>query len=331
MSVGSFPDPAPDVHGTWRHVARSADVDAHAQSQPQWDLQYDQLSCGRFTGFVHHVQLPGLRVIHEVSSQAVHQHGLLREEAYSFGMPTTLEGRAFFNGQSLGANGLMLGRGDELDLCSPVNFGLIAIVVDAPLLESLVTALHDRPVSRTWSRQVVASAEPARAARVRTAHLDVLESIQGNPRLLEDPVAAAHVRDSLLIDWLAVLPTEFDFTEADIAAARRRLVARACALLLAHPDEPMSLSEACTRIGASRRKLDYCFQDTLGTSPARYLRAVRLNSVRRALQRPAHDDVAVLDVAARWGFWHPGEFSAAYKQQFEELPSATLKRALERA
>jgi AraC family ethanolamine operon transcriptional activator len=80
--------------------------------------------------------------------------------------------------------------------------------------------------------------------------------------------------------------------------------------------------EVCRRIGASRRKLNYCFQDVLGTSPVKYLRAVRLNGVRRELRSGT---AAVQDVAARWGFWHLGQFSLDYKRQFGELPSATLK------
>jgi AraC-like DNA-binding protein len=33
------------------------------------------------------------------------------------------------------------------------------------------------------------------------------------------------------------------------------------------------------------------------------------------------------DAAARWGFWHLGQFSRDYKGQFGELPSQTLKAA----
>jgi AraC family transcriptional regulator, ethanolamine operon transcriptional activator len=53
---------------------------------------------------------------------------------------------------------------------------------------------------------------------------------------------------------------------------------------------------------------------------------VHLNGVRRELKSDARADRAVQDIAARWGFWHLGEFSADYKHQFGELPSATLRR-----
>jgi AraC family transcriptional regulator, ethanolamine operon transcriptional activator len=92
--------------------------------------------------------------------------------------------------------------------------------------------------------------------------------------------------------------------------------------MLGHADEPLSMLEVCRRVGASRRKLNTCFQEALGTSPVKYLRAVRLNGVRRQLREGA---VNVQDAAARWGFWHLGQFSRDYKRQFGELPSQTLR------
>ncbi|MCY1555380.1 Helix-turn-helix domain protein [compost metagenome] len=104
------------------------------------------------------------------------------------------------------------------------------------------------------------------------------------------------------------------------------MVDKACELMMANPDEPPSILDVCSRVGASRRKLNYCFQDVLGTSPTQYLRALRLNGVRRGL-REAEPGATVQDVAARWGFWHLGQFSLDYKKHFFELPSETLARA----
>jgi AraC family ethanolamine operon transcriptional activator len=55
-----------------------------------------------------------------------------------------------------------------------------------------------------------------------------------------------------------------------------------------------------------------------------YFRAVRLNAVRQEL-KTAKDAATVHEVAQSWGFWHGGEFAAAYRRLFGELPSQTLK------
>jgi AraC family ethanolamine operon transcriptional activator len=85
--------------------------------------------------------------------------------------------------------------------------------------------------------------------------------------------------------------------------------------------------ELCRRTGASRRKLSYSFQEVLGTSPAKYLRAARLNGVRRELKAASRSQLNVQDVASRWGFDHLSQFSQDYKHLFGELPSDTLKNS----
>jgi len=78
-------------------------------------------------------------------------------------------------------------------------------------------------------------------------------------------------------------------------------------------------------VGASRRKLQYCFQETLGISPVTYLRIIRLNSVHRELLT-LDSTKQVQNIATKWGFLHLSRFANDYKQLFGERPSDTLKR-----
>jgi AraC family ethanolamine operon transcriptional activator len=94
-----------------------------------------------------------------------------------------------------------------------------------------------------------------------------------------------------------------------------------------HPDTPLTVAELCTRLHMTRRTLQNCFHDTLGQSPASYLRSLRLNAVRRAL-RESPPSATVADIAAGWGFWHMGHFSQDYKALFGETPSQTRRHSL---
>jgi AraC family ethanolamine operon transcriptional activator len=76
----------------------------------------------------------------------------------------------------------------------------------------------------------------------------------------------------------------------------------------------------------SRRTLQYSFQEVLGINPVRFLRAMRLNGVRRDLKSGSRPAASVQDIAARWGFWHLGHFVTDYKRMFGELPSETARR-----
>jgi hypothetical protein len=48
--------------------------------------------------------------------------------------------------------------------------------------------------------------------------------------------------------------------------------------------------------------------------------------LRQALQAATHRSTTVTAETLRWGFWHFGDFSPAYKGCFGELPSDTLRR-----
>lgn len=300
------------------------DIDAYASGQSGWHLECEMLSGGAFSGFLDHVQLPGLRLVRETTNRALRQHGEMNPDCCGFALAHRQDGEARFSGQRLDAESVMIGRCDELDLCSPPGFELMGSVVDRALLDTLAERLYDRAPPVWLAQRVVLHFDPATMQAVRRTLARAFEALDAAPELLNDPAAAAQLRDDILLAWLDALPEEVDLRQLKSTEARRRVVRRACELMMLRPDEPLSMLQVCSRIGASQRKLNYCFQETLGLSPARYLRAVRLNGVRRALKHPPPSGAAVQDIAAHWGFWHLGQFATDYKRQFGELPSQTL-------
>jgi AraC family ethanolamine operon transcriptional activator len=58
------------------------------------------------------------------------------------------------------------------------------------------------------------------------------------------------------------------------------------------------------------------------------MRAIRLNGVRRELQKARCELCNVQDVAAAWGFWHMSQFATDYRKLFGLRPSDTLKGAM---
>lgn len=321
--------PAPlatdDVIPATRRTIRISDIDAFAQGQQGWRLECEQISSGSFEGLLDHVQLPQLRLVREITNRAMRQHGEMSAGSCGFALahsPRLDEAR--FSGQRLRADSVMIGHCDELDLCSPPGFELTGIVVDSRLLKTLGDSVTG-PVVPTWLNQriVLHYPEPAMAA-VRATLAHAFDAIDQNAAILSDPRLATHLRDDVLFAWLRTIPPSVDMAELKSAQARCNVVRRARDAVLNRPDEPMSMLEICKYIGASPRKLHYCFHETLGLSPARYLRLLRLNEVRRSLLRPDGKTPRVQDIAARWGFWHLSQFALDYKRQFGELPSQTL-------
>jgi transcriptional regulator GlxA family with amidase domain len=139
------------------------------------------------------------------------------------------------------------------------------------------------------------------------------------------PQARKTLRDAILIELVDALEAAGRPVRLD-PSARRRIVERVRELVVSQPDTPLTVLDVCRAVGASRRKLQYCFEEILGTHPAWYLRVLRLNGVRRELREHSPSNASVSDVACRWGFWHLSRFAAHYRELFGELPSDTLKR-----
>jgi AraC family transcriptional regulator, ethanolamine operon transcriptional activator len=312
------------VAAAWSEVLTTTDIDAHALAQGGWQLRYEQLSEGAFHGRLHRVTLPGLTLLREDTRPAVRQRGRLSPEAYGFAMPLADGPDLFFNGQRVPAHAVMCGRGDDIDMITPADFTLMAIVAERSLLEPLWERMYHKPLAAWLERQLVLRTTAVKADALRALHLTALD--QAGALALRQPEAQTlrQLRDEILIEWIEALPAQVDTRGLDTLQRRKRLVDQACELMLARSDEPLSILEVCSQVGISRRKLNYCFHDVLGTTPVKYLRAVRLNGVRRDLKRAAPAQT-VQDIATRWGFWHLSQFAQDYRRLFGELPSATLK------
>jgi transcriptional regulator GlxA family with amidase domain len=90
--------------------------------------------------------------------------------------------------------------------------------------------------------------------------------------------------------------------------------------------EPVTADEVSAACGVSRRSLFAAFQAHHAKGPIAWLRQRRLDAARALLEKPARGDLRVADVALELGFFHVGEFAAAYGRAFGETPSATLRR-----
>jgi transcriptional regulator GlxA family with amidase domain len=108
--------------------------------------------------------------------------------------------------------------------------------------------------------------------------------------------------------------------------AHSRVVQIAEDYALSHTAERLHVTDLCEAAGVSERTLQYAFKEVMGMTPVTYLTRLRLHRVRHALRAATQASTTVTTEALRWGFWHFGDFSRAYKDCFGELPSDTLRR-----
>lgn len=306
---------------------RSHDLEEHTQQLLNWDLEYDQLDCGRFDGEFLDVRLAGLQLFRERTSRCLRQRGGLGAGAFSVATMLSGEGELLINGVRPGRDGLAAVHDGELELTSPADCTLAGVVVDESLLQQTALDMLGRPLDLHRGMTAGVTTSEERIDRFVESLRSTLSRASTRPAEVEDVATQVEMRDAVLVQLVRVLDDARDADAAGRASQRKWLVDRACALMMDRLDEQPSLEDVCQAIGASARKLNYCFQDVLGMSPNRYIRALRLNAARRELRRSRDDRLSVYEVAANWGFWHFGRFSCDYKRQFCESPSESLKRA----
>ena len=94
----------------------------------------------------------------------------------------------------------------------------------------------------------------------------------------------------------------------------------------ANPAAPVYSGALADDIGVSVRTLHNAVTRFRGVSLHHYLRTKRLWMVRQRLLT-GEPSLQVKSAAQAFGFWHLGEFAAAYGALFGEVPSQTLARA----
>lgn len=314
--------PLPDEMGPCCWQTR--DVVEHSHWPGTSDLCFKQVSAGRFAGRIASWALPGVRIIREQSNQALIKSGSTLGDCVVFSMPLHTAGDATLRylGHEFRTPQLLATHARALpDVGVSAGVDVLCAIVDQALLEDAVChSGHDLPDgivcqplddSGCWHDLV------------RIIYAFTRPDARGELEAAGEPVIRRQARDTIVSCLLDMSVSHR--TTGISPTTRKRIVDRACAYAMAQDESPPTILDLCRQVGASRRKLQYCFQHVIGINPDAYLRILRLNAVHRALIE-VESPVRVGDLAHRWGFMHLSRFAADYRRLFGELPSATRQR-----
>lgn len=312
-------------------IVEATDADEHASHLTNWEQCYDQTTGGPFHGLLEEVQMPGVQLFRESTSQGMQQSCCVWPEALWFGLPYSVQAIRI-NGRAAPPDHVLVRPGlREFDLVTPPNYTIFGIVVHQDVLQ---TAAQHMGVEIDTHRLSQSELVPTSAAAYRHCLHTLGELLQAPPHEHEAANEPPHrgacpahsampagAQNTALQALIALL----DGRAADRAvrnslARRQRLVHSAKDYLMAHRSQAIDIPALCQHLHVSRRTLQYCFEDVLGLSPAQYVRVLRLNGARRELR--AHPERGVSSAAAAWGFWHLSHFAHDYRKLFGHSPSA---------
>lgn len=301
---------------------RSKNIAEHVVNIPGWSLHYNQFTQGKFNGQLTVLELEGVQLIRERTTQALLKEGqAVKNQLFTFPLYTPSD--AFYcAGHHIHRESLLVAQSNSLpELRAPEAVDLLLISVERACFPTIFDDFDERTLRAPRLFPLVNHDNLLRW-RILSDSLEVNESNNSNPSLLTFAAVRQAIKDTILIYISEMI--EPDSAIALTYNAKKRIVDRAREYMIAHCDSPPSILDVCKYAGASRRKLQYCFQETLGINPISYLRVLRLNGAHHDLLEGA---ITVQDTACRWGFWHLSRFAKDYRQLFGENPSTTLNRA----
>jgi AraC family ethanolamine operon transcriptional activator len=306
---------------TGLRIVEAGDADEHAANLTDWEQCYDQTTCGTFHGLLEEIQLPGLQVFRESTSQGMRQSCCVWPDALWFGLPYSAD-ITRINGRVAPTHSVLVRPGHrEFELVTPADYTIFGMVVRRDTLQQ---AAKEGGFDVDWhSLEAAEILHPSPAARIQCLHTlgALLQPAQPQGGAHEDISRSALQALLPLLDTSAV-----DAGVRSSASRRQRIVASARDYVLSHRDQTVTVPDLCAQLHVSRRTLQYCFEEVLGMTPLQTLRILRLNGARRDLRSQPH--ASVQDVATHWNFWHFSQFASDYRRLFGYSPSATPRTGL---
>ncbi|MFJ8946235.1 helix-turn-helix transcriptional regulator [Streptomyces sp. NPDC102395] len=198
-------------------------------------------------------------------------------------------------------------------------------MLDTDLLAQVASAAPGRrpePVRLTGHRPH----SPAAAQHLRRSIVYVRDHILTEPELADQPLVASTAAQGLAAGVLAAFPNTAvtEPTATDRNDARPAVLRRALAYIEDHAAEPVTVAEIAAAAHVTVRALQYAFRRHMDTTPLAHLRRVRLSHAHADLVAGTPPATTVTDVAARWGFFHPGRFASLYRASYGRPPHRTL-------
>ncbi len=301
---------------------RFDDFEAMAAAARGWDQRYLKLSPGPFRGAIAMAHTGRMQVGTATWSGGILSTGSVPRGARTFGLAIGTPVPARHDGVPVRRDQIAtLSDRDELHFLHPRGCRLLVFSLAYDLLDAMTATFFGDGWADRFAKAKVLSLRDVDGAEVALRCLHAAALAAGPERLCE-PVFAAALEQAAAEALLGRLDLPVPRVPAP---ERRRLASRAEDYLRANRFRPVTIAELCAATGAPERTLHDACRERFGMPPIAFLRVLRLHGARRQLMDQA-DATSVTVTATDWGFFHFGEFAAAYRRLFGELPSQTLRR-----
>jgi AraC family ethanolamine operon transcriptional activator len=326
---GSVPAPVGSI------TVHSIDEARHTMKDGQLDLL--QMSPGKLNYSLSMLQLGHIQVYRERADKPLLKRGPGWSGALVFSFVVDARGCGWLAGRAVDPQVSLVVAGEQLpEIITPQALDLLFVVVDRQwLCERIGEAASQQiagsglsfPSFALWHEQRLALRKLFALLPLQDATFPGQAPMHPVPAALIDDEPGRAQAEELVLDALLEVFGSVQRIEPLCDNGPKRLIDQARSLMLGDAPQRPTMSQVAAHLGVSRRYLQTCFNTAVGIPASEFVRAERLNQVRKVLveARRAGRNLSIGDVAADWGFWHLSRFASDYRDMFGELPSHTLR------
>jgi AraC-like DNA-binding protein len=195
------------------------------------------------------------------------------------------------------------------------------------IIAQAVAAILERPLIGTMELAPVIDFSTAAGQLLANLVQTIIIGLRNNGPLLYSPIAMSNLTQALADLVVRLVPHRLSYLlDRKIHLIAPRHVRRAIEFMHENIAQPLAMQTVAEAAGVSIRALEVGFREFKGTTPAAYLRTIRLQAVREDLRDPSNRQ-PLRYICLKWGFFHFGRFAAIYRAAYGENPSDTRRRS----
>lgn len=300
------------------------DFDELAVEARHWDLDLRQLDRGSFDGELLQA-ISGRTLFTEARfGRTLEQRGASPLGMRTLAIPARAEVRFKWRRHAISGNDILVfPQNGELESISQSDFHVFIISLPESSLQKFVEVV-DAPKVVPLLQSETVTCSPLKMRILRRTLRGLAHAAKQDSSLLNHANVLHELEYEIPSLFVEAMYRSTSFARRLPSRRRDFAVKQAVSHISQNIDEPLTVRDICHAASVSERTLQYAFMEHFGVTPKAYLRASRLNGVRRDL-KTAKPNARINDIAYRWGFWHLSQFAVDYRRQFGELPSRTLQ------
>ena len=311
-------------HGEFR------DVDHFVDAVKGWGLNFIQLSPGGFLGDLTYATFNYTHICSSNIKTRLKHLGESPEGHKTFAFSHENSSNFTWKGKLATSSHLLNFNGNrEYKSVTDESFKIFTLSVKENKLEEAADRLGKGPLNNLIPEEDMMKCPEFSLRALRKYLARHTKLAQENPEVFQNPEFLEDFEKLLAEKLLLTLESCKNIESTrDKRYIRKEALKRATRFIQERAHEPIPILELERLCKVSGRTLRYAFIEEYGVSPKQYLQAYRLHRVHKTLRKSHPTQLNVGEIAKTWGFEHMSQFAQEYKRMYKELPSDTLKRAV---